>query len=72
MRMKIRRVLLSGSWIRTMQEHIAVVVIQGEFPAGQRALTRGLEEGAEHPVGSRGLQDGVNDESSLYIIVQQR
>jgi hypothetical protein len=52
---------LGSSRVGTMQINLALFIVEGEFPSIQGTLASGLEEGAKHPVGSGGLQDGMND-----------
>lgn len=64
MRVKVRSVLLSSSWVCPMEENVAVIVIQGELPPIQGPLAGRFEEWAQHPVSCRWLQDGMNHEST--------
>lgn len=62
MGMVVRGMFLGSSRVGTMQINLAFFIIQGELPAIQRTFASRLEEGPKHPVGSGGLQDGMNDQ----------
>lgn len=58
-------VFLHSPGRRAVEVDIAIFVIEAQFPTLEGALDCGLEEGAEYPVRSRLLEDGMNDECTL-------
>lgn len=64
MRVQVGVVFLSGTGVGTMEENVAIVIIERKLPAVQRTLHRGLKEWAEHPVGCGGTKDGVHDQGT--------
>lgn len=68
----IRGVFLCGSGICAMKEYITLVVVERKLPTIERVLPGGFEEGTEHPICGRGLQDGVDNQGTYSDFSQRK